>query len=56
MLKEPYLSPEVKSETMEYQVLCNNGSPMREQVTTEEHDRCWLKKLFDPSCGFCCED
>ena len=56
MLKEAYLSPEVKSETLEYQVLCTLGSGVDGPVTLEEHDRCCLKKLFDPSCGFCCED
>jgi hypothetical protein len=56
MPKEPYLSPEVRSETMGPEALCNGGSTVTGTAYTADHERCWLKKLFDPSCGFCCED
>jgi len=49
MLKEPYMKPEIRSETLEPEALCCTGST----VCTGDHG--WLQGWYNPSAGFCCD-
>jgi hypothetical protein len=50
MLKERYVKPEVKSETLEPEALCTGGSNTRYQ------NKIWLKWFRNPSAGVCCDN
>ena len=49
MTKETYVKPDVNSEILEAEALCNTGSPTG-------NDQKWLKWAPRPSCGFCCDE
>ncbi len=47
MSKEPYVKPELTSETLEPGALCQFGSGL---------NMTFLQAFVNPSCGFCCDE